>query len=107
MDRKRFAQWLKQIYVTAQSEIGCDQLQAVLPTYVDDEVAGRDPGPRAAQIRAHLAQCPDCIEEYEGLRRVAELEAQEHLPQVEESLAQFEEVREPEIEGTIPVVGSP
>ena len=92
MDRKHFVQWLEQIYATAEAEIVCEQLQAILTAYVDYEIAGGDPGGPFRQARAHLAQCPDCAEEYEGLRKVAALEARGRLPQVEESLAQFEAV---------------
>jgi predicted anti-sigma-YlaC factor YlaD len=97
LDRTNFLHWLDQLYNTAATEIDCDQLQAFLPAYVDFEAAGNDPASRLPQVKAHLAQCPDCAEEYEGLRVVARLEAQGRLPQVEESLAQFEAVEaEPE-----------
>ncbi|HEY4689438.1 MAG TPA: hypothetical protein VIK33_09010 [Anaerolineae bacterium] len=106
LDRQHFIRWLEHIYATGEGEIDCEQLQAVLAVYVDEEIAGRDLGSRAAPIRAHLAQCPDCAEEYEGLRAVAELEARGRLPQVEESLAQFEETPASEVEETIRVVES-
>jgi predicted anti-sigma-YlaC factor YlaD len=51
-------------------------------------------------VRAHLAQCSACHDEYQGLLAVARLEAQGRLPEAEESLAQFEE----EIESTSEVV---
>ncbi len=101
MDRTHFLHWLNQIYATTEPEIDCDNLQALLPAYVDFEVAGDDPGNRLAQVKAHLAQCPNCAEEYQGLRAVAELEAQGRLPTVEESLAQFETEPTSEPTGTI------
>ena len=103
MDRTHFLHWLNQIYATTETEIGCDQLQTLLPAYVDFEVAGDDPGSRLPQVKAHLAQCLDCADEYKGLRAVAELEAQGRLPQAEESLAQFEaEPRAEESTETVP-----
>ncbi len=102
MDPTNFLHWLDQIYSTTTTEIDCDQLQLLLPAYVDFDVAGDDPGDRLPQVKAHLAQCPDCAEEYEGLRAVAELEAHGGLPQVEETLAQFE-TEEPVPEHTDPV----
>ncbi len=83
--------WLEQIYATQDAEIGCVRLQAFLPAYVDFVVSGGDwPTEHLAQVRAHLAQCPACAEEYQGLQAVAQLEAQGQLPEVEEALAQFE-----------------
>ena len=103
MNRIHFAQWLERIYATAEAEIDCAQLQVLLPAYVDFEIAGGDPGVPFQQARAHLAQCPDCAEEYEGLRKVAGLEARGRLPQAEESLAQFDDVPMPEPDEMIPV----
>ncbi len=102
MDRTHFLHWLNQIYATTEAEIDCDRLQALLPAYVDFEAAGDDPGSRLPQVKAHLAQCPDCAEEYAGLRAVAELEAQGRLPSVEASLAQFEAEPTPEPAETVP-----
>ncbi len=90
MNRIRFLQWLERIYATAETEMDCEQLQVILPAYVDWEIAGRDPAARLSQVKAHLAQCPDCAEEYEGLRKVAELETRGRLPEAEESLEQLE-----------------
>jgi predicted anti-sigma-YlaC factor YlaD len=91
LNPKNLTQWLERIYATAESEIDCEQLQAALPAYVDLELVGQDPAARFPQVKAHLAQCPDCAEEYEGLRKVAELESKGRLPKAEDSLEQFEE----------------
>ena len=91
MNPEQFLHWLEQIYNTSEAEIDCERLQAILPAFVDFEIGGGNmPAERLAPVRAHLAHCPDCADEYEGLRTVARLEAQGRLPQVEESLAQFE-----------------
>jgi predicted anti-sigma-YlaC factor YlaD len=104
---ERLIHWLAQIYATTESEIGCDQLQALLPTYVELEIVGQSPGNHLPQVSAHLAQCPDCAEEYAGLREVVALEAQGYLPEIEEILAQFE-APEPVLEQleAIPVLAS-
>lgn len=106
MDRKGFAQWLERIYATAETEIDCEQLRAILPAYVDFEIAGGNPAGRFPQAKAHFAQCPDCAEEYIGLRKVAELEARGRLPQVEDSLAQFDNVPTQEPAEFVPVADS-
>ena len=95
--------WLKQIYATQDNEIDCKRLQALLPAFVDFEVSGGNlPAERLAPVRAHLAQCPDCAEEYRGLRAVAQLEAKGQLPDAEETLAQFELEAAPDADG-VPV----
>ena len=96
MDHERFIGWLEQIYATAEAEIDCQRLQALLPTYVDLEIAGNHPADRLPEIKVHLAQCPDCAEEYQALRAVAGLDAQNRVPEVEESLARFPAVTTPE-----------
>ena len=92
MNREQFLNWLEQIYTTKDAEIDCDRLQALLPAHVDFEINGENlPDEQLAGVRTHLAQCPDCAEEYEALRTVALLEAEGGLPDPEESLARFEE----------------
>jgi len=86
-----FTEWLERIYATAETEIDCEQLRALLPATVDLEIAGQAAAPYLAQVKAHLAQCPDCAEEYAGLRKAAELEARGRLPKAEDSLKPFEE----------------
>ena len=75
MNYTEFTDWLERIYTTAEVEMDCEQFQALLSAYVDLEIAGQGAAPYLAQVKAHLAQCPDCAEEYAGLRKVAELEA--------------------------------
>ncbi len=92
MDHDRLLKWLDQVFATSESEIDCDQLQAMLPAYVEFELAGSDGAEakeRAAKVRAHLAQCPDCAEEYQALKAAVGLELQGRLPGADESLSQF------------------
>ena len=96
MDSERFIEWLDQIYDTVEAEVDCERLQALLPAYVDFEIAGNHPADRLPEIKVHLAHCPDCTEEYHALRTVAELDAQHRLPEAEESLARFPDVSAPE-----------
>lgn len=103
MDRERLLTWLDQVYLTHESEIDCDQLQAMLPAYVEFELAGSDGAEaeeRAAKVRAHLAQCADCAEEYRGLKAVVGLGLQGRLPSAEDSLAVFEPERPAAVEHT-------
>lgn len=92
MDRERLLKWLDQIYATQEVEFDCERLQSLLPTWVELEAGGQAAldDERLNQIRAHLAQCPDCAEEYEGLRAIVLLDSQGRLPTVEESLVEIE-----------------
>lgn len=92
MNPTDFTQWLGRIYATAETEIDCEQIQAILSAYVDAEIAGHSSEGRFQQVKIHLAQCPDCAEEYAGLRHVADLEVRSEVPGVEESLEQFEDI---------------
>ncbi|MBI3360931.1 MAG: zf-HC2 domain-containing protein [Chloroflexi bacterium] len=90
MAHELFIKLLRKIYATGESELDCERVRASLPAYVEFELAGNDPAGRFPQVKAHLAQCPDCAEEHEGLRAVASLEAKGALPEAEESLKRFE-----------------
>jgi hypothetical protein len=49
-------------------EVGCDRCFEELDRYVDLELAGKDADAAVPGLRAHLAGCPACREEYESLR---------------------------------------
>jgi hypothetical protein len=49
-------------------DIGCDACFDRLDEYVELELGGADPEDRVPGLRAHLAGCPACHEEYESLR---------------------------------------
>jgi hypothetical protein len=49
-------------------EIGCDECFDKLDWYVELELAGEDAGAAIPGLRAHLAGCPACREEYMSLR---------------------------------------
>jgi hypothetical protein len=94
LDREKLLKWLDQILSTNEAEIDCDELQAVLPEYVELQLAGGNGAAlndRLTAVRAHLAHCADCAEEYQGLQAVVDLERKGgRLPTVDESLDQFE-----------------
>jgi hypothetical protein len=90
VDRKHLIEWLERTYATAETEIDCDHVQALLPGLAEFELTDGEGVTRFPEAVAHLAQCPDCAEEYQGLREVVRLDAQKRLPSIEESLRQFE-----------------
>ena len=92
MKHSQIQHWLEQIYATQDNEPDCQQFQAALPQLIDSEVFGEAetlPETVEVALRAHLKQCSACSAEYAALKVVAELVAQDKLPPVEKSLAQF------------------
>jgi hypothetical protein len=49
-------------------EIGCDACFDELDRYVELELAGSDADTAVPGLKAHLAGCPACREEYESLK---------------------------------------
>lgn len=89
MDFEHLAHALDLIFATTEDEPACDELQAYLAEYVEFEMAGGDPAVHFPAAAAHLLQCADCAEDYEGLLEVSRLEVQAVLPRTERILRQF------------------
>lgn len=99
MKHPHIHQWLEQIYATQEIEPDCQQFQAALPQLIDSEIAaGADALPETLEValRAHLKQCSACAQDYTALKLVAELDAHQALPEVDDSLAHFEPESNPE-----------
>ena len=58
---------LARVLGPADPEVGCDACFDELDRYVELELAGRDASAAIPGLRAHLAGCPACREEYESL----------------------------------------
>jgi hypothetical protein len=89
---KRLNRLLAHVYGTDGTEIDCEEFQVLLPAYVESELnlAPQSlPADAEKAIHTHLDHCPDCRDEYEGLREVLLLESDGDLPAVEESLSHF------------------
>lgn len=87
MKKERFTRWIKQIHRTEKAEIECDRLQKLLPAFIDAEVTGALIAAEIVEIQIHLAQCSDCMGDYEGLRQIALLEINGELPEAATLLA--------------------
>jgi hypothetical protein len=98
LDLKRFTRTLDLIFETTENEMDCDALQSVLPAYVEFEISGNDPAQQFPHAAAHLVQCADCAEEYRGLLEISQLDAQGHMPAVEQALSRFPEDTEQDTE---------
>jgi predicted anti-sigma-YlaC factor YlaD len=62
---------------TEDEELSCSACFALLPLYVDLDVAGRAPELRLPGFPRHLEQCAACREEYETVRELARLETED------------------------------
>jgi hypothetical protein len=89
---KRLNRLLAHVYGTDGTEIDCEEFQVLLPAYVESELNFAPqtlPAEAEKAIHAHLDHCPDCRDEYEGLREVLLLDSDGALPTIEEALMQF------------------
>ena len=71
MERPELEQVLGRVLGPAEPEVGCDVCFAELDRYVDLQIAGGDADAAIPGLRAHLAGCPACREEYESLLALA------------------------------------
>jgi len=74
MERPELEQVLGRVLGPAEPEVGCDVCFAELDRYVDVQIAGGDADAAIPGLRAHLAGCPACREEYESLFALASSE---------------------------------
>jgi predicted anti-sigma-YlaC factor YlaD len=77
MHLKPFRKWIRQIYLTPDEELDCEQFLDRIPQYVDLEVAGENADQQFPGVEQHLSQCAECYDLYLTLRDVAMLEQDE------------------------------
>jgi hypothetical protein len=82
MQLESFRKWIRQIFLSRDEELDCEQLLEQVPQYVDLEVAGEDADQQFPGILHHLHQCVECYDLYLTLRDVALLEHQKAAPEV-------------------------
>jgi hypothetical protein len=71
---------LRLVADTQDDEISCEACFALVPQYVELELAGAAVRDRLPLLSQHLDQCGVCREEYETLREFARLEAEDPRP---------------------------
>lgn len=52
---------------TDPRDVGCEQAWALVHVYVELVLDGEDPEARYPGVTAHLASCPPCEQDYQGL----------------------------------------
>ena len=68
MDDQTSHKTIKRLLGPAEPEVLCDECFEELDRYVELELQGRAADDEIPGLRAHLAGCPACREEYESLR---------------------------------------
>lgn len=71
MNESDLDQRLSRLLGPAGPEVGCDTCFDDLDRYVELVLNGRDADAAVPGVRAHLAGCPACREEYESLLALA------------------------------------
>lgn len=89
LNKNQVVEWINRIFATEDVELDCLRAQELLPAYVDADLVGQLPDPGFAMVAVHLAQCPDCAEEYQALRAVVAIEAQADFVDTHELLTQL------------------
>ena len=84
MNRKRFENWIRNIYETHDEEISCTECFDLLSRFVELEVAGQDAAAKMPRLKQHLNQCPACHAEYETLRDLRRLEEESGMPSLDD-----------------------
>lgn len=54
------------------ADAGCERSMELFDQVVEAELAGRAPAEAFPEVAVHLEGCPDCREDYEGLRALVE-----------------------------------
>ena len=67
MNATPLAGTLRRLLGPGEPEVTCEMCLDLLDRYVDAELIGQDADAAVPGMRAHLAGCPACSEEYESL----------------------------------------
>jgi transcriptional regulator CtsR len=67
---------VEMILKTQEVELSCDEVHEILDHYTEMALAGKDIAKLLPSVHHHLHMCPDCIEEYEALKRILNKQAE-------------------------------
>lgn len=66
---------LRMLAGTQDTELGCEEVTALLDEYCEAQAGGEDLSRFAPVMNAHLRLCADCREEYEALLTLVTMDA--------------------------------
>jgi hypothetical protein len=79
-ERPEIDQMVGRLLGPSAPEVGCDECFDELDRFVELDLAGHDADAAIPGLRAHLAGCPACREEYESLRALVASDASTDAP---------------------------
>lgn len=82
--KNNVSRFLKRVGDSQYGEINCSTCLKQINAYVDLELTTGKAAERMPRVKQHLDQCGVCFEEYQLLRDLAQLEAEDSLPTIEE-----------------------
>ena len=75
LDKQQVGKLLASVAATREEEIACDECLAGMAEFAEAELVGAEIPDALERIKAHLAACPECAEEYAVLLDVVSGEA--------------------------------
>ena len=79
-ERPEIDQLVGRLLGPSAPEVGCDECFDELDRFVELDLTGHDADAAIPGLRAHLAGCPACREEYESLRALVAWDASPDAP---------------------------
>ncbi len=69
LSKKEIDNLMRQVGLTKDSEINCEQCLAIVAEFAEHQLAGKSVAEGLTAIEHHLSICGECREEYEALLR--------------------------------------
>lgn len=69
LTKKEIENLMRQIVLTDDIEINCEQCLALIAEFADQQMAGKSISTSLKAVEHHLLICDECREEYEALRQ--------------------------------------
>lgn len=71
---------LRMLALTKERELTCSEVNELLDYYVELEESGENVKALMPTMTQHLRICPECVEEYEALKRIIGIEPEMVAP---------------------------
>ena len=71
--RDQLRDLLRAVALTAPEEIDCQELISRVGAFLETLERGEQPPPELDLVSQHLSICPECVEEFEALKRAYDL----------------------------------
>ena len=65
---------LRTLSLTRERELTCNEVQDLMDSYVELELAGENPQVILPEVAQHLRICPECGEEHDALLKILKMD---------------------------------